>query len=39
MTCVLFPLGLFWSAISRRNASLQDLLVRTSVIYDWHERE
>ena len=37
--CVLFPLGLFWSAFSKRNASLQDLLVRTSVVYDWHERE
>jgi len=38
VTCVVFPLGLFWSAASKRNASLQDLLVRTSVIYDWHER-
>jgi uncharacterized RDD family membrane protein YckC len=36
--CVVFPMGLFWSALSKRNASVQDLLVRTSVVYDWHER-
>ena len=35
VACVAFPLGLFWSAVSKRNASLQDLLFRTSVIYDW----
>lgn len=35
VACVVFPLGLFWSAVSRRNASLQDLLFGTSVIYDW----
>ena len=33
--CALFPIGLFWSAISSRNESVQDLLVRTTVIYDW----
>jgi uncharacterized RDD family membrane protein YckC len=38
IACVVFPLGLFWSAVSRRNASLQDLLVRTSVVYDWPDR-
>lgn len=38
VACVAFPLGLFWSAISRRNASVQDLVLRTSVVYDWHER-
>jgi hypothetical protein len=32
------PVGLFWSAVSRRNASVQDLLFSTSVVYDWHER-
>lgn len=36
--CVLFPLGLLWVLISRRNASLQDLLVRTAVLYDWGTR-
>jgi uncharacterized RDD family membrane protein YckC len=34
----LFPIGLFWSAVSSRNASVQDLLVRTTVIYDWGPR-
>jgi uncharacterized RDD family membrane protein YckC len=34
--CVAFPIGLGWAAVSRRNASLQDLLFRTSVVYDWH---
>ena len=33
--CALFPIGLFWSAISTRNESVQDLLVRTTVLYDW----
>jgi uncharacterized RDD family membrane protein YckC len=33
--CVTFPIGLFWAAISRQNRSVQDLLMRTSVIYDW----
>jgi uncharacterized RDD family membrane protein YckC len=32
---VLFPAGLLWVLASRRNASLQDLIVRTAVIYDW----
>lgn len=33
--CTLFPVGLAWSAISRQNRSVQDVLLRTSVIYDW----
>lgn len=32
---VLFPAGLLWVLISRGNYSVQDLLVRTVVIYDW----
>ncbi len=32
--CVAFPIGLLWSAVSRRNASLQDLVLRTAVLYD-----
>lgn len=36
--CALFPIGLFWSAVSRRNESVQDLLVRTTVVYDWGPR-
>jgi uncharacterized RDD family membrane protein YckC len=35
VACLVFPLGLFWSAVSRRNASVQDLIFGTSVIYDW----
>lgn len=31
----LFPIGLVWCAVSRRNHSVQDLVTRTSVIYDW----
>ncbi|MGZ4598370.1 MAG: RDD family protein [Oryzihumus sp.] len=33
--CVLFPILLFWVAVSRQNRSVQDLLLRTSVVYDW----
>lgn len=32
---VLFPPGLLWSAFSARNASVQDLLLRTAVVHDW----
>jgi uncharacterized RDD family membrane protein YckC len=35
---VLFPAGLLWVLASRRNASLQDLVVRTVVVYDWAYR-
>jgi uncharacterized RDD family membrane protein YckC len=33
--CLAFPAGLLWILVSRRNASVQDLLVRTVVVYDW----
>jgi uncharacterized RDD family membrane protein YckC len=33
--CVFFPIGLFWTAVSRSNRSIQDVVLRTSVIYDW----
>lgn len=33
--CALFPIGLFWSAVSSRNESVQDLIVQTTVVYDW----
>jgi uncharacterized RDD family membrane protein YckC len=33
--CALFPIGLFWVAFSGANRSLQDVALRTSVIYDW----
>lgn len=33
--CATVPIGLLWVAISRENRSLQDVVLRTSVIYDW----
>ena len=36
MLCVVFPVGLLWSAVSRERRSLQDLVVRSVVVYDWH---
>jgi uncharacterized RDD family membrane protein YckC len=36
--CAVFPIGLFWSLFSRDNASVQDLLVGTKVVYDWLPR-
>jgi uncharacterized RDD family membrane protein YckC len=33
--CLAFPVGLLWILVSRRNASLQDLILRTAVVYDW----
>ncbi len=33
--CVAFPFGLLWVGISREHRSVQDLLLRTSVIHDW----
>ena len=32
---VIFPIGLLWVLVSGQNRSLQDLVLRTSVIYDW----
>jgi uncharacterized RDD family membrane protein YckC len=36
--CVLVPFGLLWAGVSRENRSIQDLVLRTSVIYDWRPR-
>lgn len=33
--CVVFPLGLFFVVVSAENRSLQDVVLRTAVIYDW----
>jgi len=33
--CVFFPIGLFWVAVSRSNRSVQDVVLRTSAVYDW----
>lgn len=35
MLCDL-PFGLLWSAVTRERRSLQDFMVRSMVIYDWH---
>jgi uncharacterized RDD family membrane protein YckC len=35
VACVLFPLGFLWTAFSVRQASVQDLVLDTAVIYDW----
>jgi uncharacterized RDD family membrane protein YckC len=36
--CAIFPLGLFWCVVSRESRSVQDLLIRSSVVYDWEIR-
>lgn len=36
--CALLPLGLMWVAVSRQDRSIQDVVLRTSVIYDWPVR-
>ena len=33
--CVFFPIGLLWCAGSRANRSIQDVVLRSSVVYDW----
>jgi RDD family protein len=33
--CVVVPIGVLWVAVSRHNRSLQDAVLRTSVVYDW----
>jgi uncharacterized RDD family membrane protein YckC len=35
LLCIVFPIGLAWSFVSRGSASVQDLLLRTRVVYDW----
>lgn len=33
--CTVVPIGLLWVLVSGRNRSIQDVVLRTSVIYDW----
>jgi uncharacterized RDD family membrane protein YckC len=33
--CVAFPIGLAWIVVSPRNRSVQDVVLQTSVVYDW----
>jgi uncharacterized RDD family membrane protein YckC len=35
IACVVFPIGVFWVAVSGANRSVQDIVFRTSVVYDW----
>lgn len=35
LLCTAFPLGLLWVLVSGANRSVQDIILRTSVIYDW----
>ena len=37
--CVLFPIGVFWVALSPHRRSVQDVVLRTMVVYDWHTVE
>lgn len=39
VVCVVFPLGLAWCAVDRRERAVHDLLTRTHVIHDWRHRE
>jgi uncharacterized RDD family membrane protein YckC len=38
ITCAAFPIGLLSSFFSRDNASLQDILLGTTVVYDWQPK-
>jgi uncharacterized RDD family membrane protein YckC len=38
VVCVVFPVGLLWVIVSRRNRAVHDVLVGTAVIYDWIPR-
>ncbi|MCC3317231.1 RDD family protein [Nocardia africana] len=33
--CVMFAVGLFWVVVDPRRYSLQDIVLRTMVVYDW----
>ena len=36
--CIVFPIGLFWVLVSSANRSVQDVVLRSSVPYDWSPR-
>jgi uncharacterized RDD family membrane protein YckC len=38
LCCSVFPVGLLWAAVNQENRSVQDVLLRTSVVYDWQPR-
>jgi uncharacterized RDD family membrane protein YckC len=33
--CMVFPIGVLWVAVNRENRSVQDIVLRTSVVYEW----
>jgi uncharacterized RDD family membrane protein YckC len=35
VACAIFPVGLLWCAVDRDRRSLHDLVLHTSVVYDW----
>lgn len=35
--CLVFPIGVLWCAVNANNRSVQDVILRTSVVYDWHD--
>jgi uncharacterized RDD family membrane protein YckC len=37
--CLVFPLGLGWCAVDRKDRAVHDLLTHTHVIHDWRHRE
>jgi uncharacterized RDD family membrane protein YckC len=36
--CTFFPIGLLWCVVDRRHRAIHDLLLGTSVQYDWRRR-
>jgi uncharacterized RDD family membrane protein YckC len=36
VACVVFPAGLLWVTVSRHRRSMQDVFVRSVVVYDWY---
>jgi uncharacterized RDD family membrane protein YckC len=38
LLCAAFPIGLLWCAVSRERRAFHDLVLRTSVVYDWLPR-
>ncbi len=38
VVCAFVPIGLVWCAVDRERRALHDLLLRTSVVYDWLPR-
>lgn len=37
--CTFFPIGLFWVVLSPQRRSIQDVVLRTVVVYDWRRAD